>query len=58
MKYKTYKNSLNSTIIMRINEDDSRTMFSEDLANIDYLEYLDWVAEGNAPEPIDTTQQD
>lgn len=45
MSYSTYTNSYGNTIIMKINDDESVTMFSEDPANCDYQAYLAWLAE-------------
>ena len=50
--YKLYINTLGETGILKIN-DNSITSFTEDPANIDYQEYLEWLAEGNTPEPAD-----
>jgi hypothetical protein len=36
--------------ILRVND---TTYIPEDEANIDYQEYLKWLAEGNTPEPAD-----
>lgn len=34
-------------------DNNKNTTFSKDPANIDYKEYLKWVAEGNTPEAAD-----
>jgi hypothetical protein len=31
--------------------------FNFDLENVEYQEYLDWVAEGNTPEPADEVKK-
>ena len=40
-------------IIIRTNEDGSKTYIPTDPANTSYQEYLDWVAAGNTPEAAD-----
>ncbi len=53
MSYKLVKNidrTVSTTQIKRIN-DNACIPFDED--NKDYQEYLEWVAEGNTPEPVD-----
>lgn len=52
MIYKTKKLEF-STVIIRENDDGSTTSFGESLDNIDYRVYLEWLAEGNTPEPAD-----
>jgi len=39
--------------ILKTNEDGSPSMIPIDTNNIDYLNYLDWVNEGNEPEIIE-----
>jgi len=46
-----------SKIIIRENNDGSKTSFFEDPANTDYQAYLKWVAEGNTPTPADEGTQ-
>ena len=48
--YKLYKSPYGSESIIRIS-DNAYIPFDE--ANIDYQEYLKWVAEGNTPLPAD-----
>jgi hypothetical protein len=39
--------------VVRLNDDGTLTSFICDPANTDYVAYLAWVAEGNAPLPPD-----
>lgn len=43
--------SLSLDMIVRTNNDGTRSYIPADPANTDYQQYLEWVAEGNAPEP-------
>tara|TARA_B100000242_G_scaffold141997_1_gene100995 strand:+ start:1750 stop:1923 length:174 start_codon:yes stop_codon:yes gene_type:complete len=49
-KYKDYNNNIIESSIIKI-EDGSTIPF--DPANTDYQEYLQWIEEGNTPEPAD-----
>jgi hypothetical protein len=52
--YKLCKNSVtNSVISVLLITDDTCTCIPFHPDNIDYQEYLKWVAEGNTPEPAD-----
>jgi len=45
-----------SKIIIRENNDGSKTSFFEDPANTDYQAFLLWKAQGNEPLPADEPQ--
>jgi hypothetical protein len=51
--YKLYKTQYGQNGVMRFNPDGSLTSFLEDPANTDYQAYLQWLAEGNEPEPAE-----
>ena len=55
LNYKKLKNwdvSENTGAILRISPN-PKTWIPFDPANTDYQEYLEWVAEGNTPDPAD-----
>ncbi len=51
--YKLYKTQYGQNGVMRFNSDGSLTSFLEDPDNTDYQAYLQWLAEGNEPEPAE-----
>ena len=54
--YKLHKFSFSeATFVIRQNTDGSTTCIPFDPANTDYQAYLEWVAEGNTPEPAEET---
>lgn len=55
MIYKLYKAGILNDVdaAIKINDDGSTTSFFFDLNNTDYQQYLEWLAEGNTPEPAD-----
>ena len=55
MTYKLYTRLFKSEpdAAVKTNEDGSMTSFIFDPANTDYQVYLEWLAEGNTPEPAD-----
>lgn len=59
IKYKLYTRigEINSDAAMRFNEDGSITSFVFDPDNTDYQQYLEWLAEGNTPQPADEVTQ-
>tara|TARA_R100000353_G_scaffold33262_1_gene26722 strand:- start:200 stop:379 length:180 start_codon:yes stop_codon:yes gene_type:complete len=56
--YKLYRNSINQINIMKTNSDGSITTFTQEGDNLDYQEYLKWVAEGNKAEEVTLTTKD
>jgi|TARA_R100000388_G_C7224790_1_gene151132 hypothetical protein len=55
-RYKLYANTTDGQVInsiKRILDDGTVSSIPKNEANIDYQEYLEWVAEGNTPEAAD-----
>ena len=55
-RYKLYANTTDGQVInsiKRILDDGTVSSIPKNEANIDYQEYLKWVAEGNTPEAAD-----
>ena len=50
-----YKLTVNDVII-KDNDKPNRVFIPADESNTDYQEYLQWLAEGNTPEPADEPQ--
>jgi hypothetical protein len=49
--YKLFKNPITNTVVCIVNNNGDCIPF--DPANTDYQKYLEWLAEGNTPEPAD-----
>jgi hypothetical protein len=47
-------NAVNPAVILRTTDG---SWIPTDPANADYQEYLEWVAEGNTPEPADSEEE-
>jgi len=54
MNYKLQQDNENNVTSIQVTKDDG-TVWSIplDKDNVDYQEYLEWIAEGNVPEPAD-----
>lgn len=50
-QYEWYPKHLPNLYIQRIDEDGTVWSIPVDEGNVDYREYLAWIAEGNEPEP-------
>ena len=53
MTYSVITGDYQSTLIRRTNEDGSYLWIPQCPDNADYQEYLEWIAEGNTPEPAE-----
>jgi hypothetical protein len=52
---KVYSHGVEQISIIRDNGNEQYTSFPADESNTDYQAYLEWVAEGNTPEPAENT---
>ena len=51
--YKLYKTTLGETVISKDNGNGTITQFFDGVDCSHYQEYLEWLAEGNTPEPAE-----